>query len=113
AFGRSFDEADGRAARRRYTTSKLCNVLCAYELDRRLRAANADIRVNAFDPGLMPGTALAREYGVLARWAWRRLLPLLTLFVPNVNRVQTSARRLAQLVDDGDGTSGKYLSRGR
>lgn len=113
AFGRSFDEDEGRAARRRYSTSKLCNVLCAYELDRRLRAAHLSVRVNAFDPGLMPGTELARDYGAMAQMAWRYLLPLFTVFVPNVNRVQTSARRLVELIELRDGTSGKYHSRGR
>src|SRR5947208_63293 len=47
------------------------------------------------------------------RCAWRHLLPLFTLFVPNVNRVQTSARRLAELVDRSEGASGEYFSRGR
>jgi NAD(P)-dependent dehydrogenase (short-subunit alcohol dehydrogenase family) len=39
--------------RRRYTTSKLCNMLFTYELDRRL---DHGVTVNAFDPGLMPGS---------------------------------------------------------
>ena len=44
-----------RAGQRRYSTSKLLNVYCAYELARRL-AASPDarlrsIRVNAVDPG--------------------------------------------------------------
>ncbi len=52
-------EAPGKLGRRRYTTSKLCNVLCSYELDRRLRreglsTAKAPINVNAFDPGPCP-----------------------------------------------------------
>src|SRR6478736_270684 len=47
------------AGRRRYTTSKLCNLLFAYELDRRL---DHGVTVNAFDPGLMPGSGLARDY---------------------------------------------------
>jgi NAD(P)-dependent dehydrogenase (short-subunit alcohol dehydrogenase family) len=60
------DDERGTAGRRAYTTSKLCNVLFAYELERRLRAEKAvgsngrSITVNAFDPGLMPGTGLAR-----------------------------------------------------
>jgi NAD(P)-dependent dehydrogenase (short-subunit alcohol dehydrogenase family) len=51
------------AGRRAYTASKLCDVLFAYELDRRRRAEKGagtnghSITVNAFDPGLMPGTA--------------------------------------------------------
>jgi NAD(P)-dependent dehydrogenase (short-subunit alcohol dehydrogenase family) len=36
---------------RRYTTSKLCNVLFTYELARRLHEAGSGIHVNAFDPG--------------------------------------------------------------
>lgn len=69
--------------RRRYTTSKLRDVLMAYELARRLAnepvAAPGAITVNAFDPGLMPGTGLARDYGRLAMLTWRYLLPALTV----------------------------------
>ncbi|MGI9612501.1 MAG: SDR family NAD(P)-dependent oxidoreductase [Acidimicrobiales bacterium] len=43
----------------RYTTSKLCNLLFAYELDRRLVNDDRRITVNAFDPGFVPGTGLA------------------------------------------------------
>src|ERR1700722_11958172 len=65
------DDERGTAGRRAYTTSKLCNVLFTYELERRLRTEKAgsngrSITVNAFDPGLMPGTGLARDYGRLA-----------------------------------------------
>src|SRR3984957_11080568 len=48
------DDPQGTAGRRAYTTSKLCNVLFTYELDRRLRAEKAvgqngpSITVNAF-----------------------------------------------------------------
>jgi NAD(P)-dependent dehydrogenase (short-subunit alcohol dehydrogenase family) len=101
------------AGRRRYTTSKLCNVLCAYELARRLTKA-AQLRVCAFDPGLMPGTGLAREYGPVASWAWHHALPLLTAIVPNVNSVRLSAGRLA---DTATGAlaidNGSYVSAGR
>lgn len=44
----------------RYTTSKLCNLLFAYELDRRLQAAQRAITVNSFDPGGVPETSLLR-----------------------------------------------------
>ena len=55
---------DGRLA---YVNSKLCNLWFAYELDRRLlvwtsaRGA-ARFTVNAWEPGLVPGSGLAREY---------------------------------------------------
>ena len=101
----------GLAGRRAYATSKLCNVLCAYELARRLAAAHRPITVNAFDPGLMPGSGLGRDYSAPARFAWRFVLPLLRPFVPNVNSVETSGERLAALVQDPRfaGVSGKYF----
>jgi NAD(P)-dependent dehydrogenase (short-subunit alcohol dehydrogenase family) len=109
------DESPGHAGRRRYTTSKLCNVLCAYEMDRQLRAQGRKLAVNAFDPGFMPGTSLARDYGPVARFVTRFVLPAVTLVWPNANRVGTSARRLARLAIDPayDGVSGRYFSRGR
>ena len=62
--------------RRRYTTSKLCNVLFAYELDRRLaQQGHTGVSVNAFNPGLMPGSGLARDYSAVRLFAWRFVLP--------------------------------------
>ncbi|GBE66694.1 dehydrogenase/reductase [Mycobacterium sp. MFM001] len=102
--------------RRRYTTSKLCNVLTTYELDRRLAAGEfgpASVTVNAFDPGLMPGTGLARDYSGFQAFAWRYLLPALTV-VPgiNVHTPTQSAQALARLVTDPalENTSGRYFS---
>ena len=46
------------SGRQRYTTSKLCNLLFTYELDRKLREKEVNITVNAFDPGFTPGTNL-------------------------------------------------------
>lgn len=51
------DQNTPAEGRRRYTTSKLCNVLFTYELDRRLDHGEQGVMVNAFDPGLMPGPA--------------------------------------------------------
>ena len=93
--------------RRRYTTSKLCNVLFAYELDRRL---GEDVTVNAFDPGLMPGSGLARDYPPLQRLAWRYLFPALRV-LPGVRSTRTSGRYLAALVNDArfDDVCGQYF----
>lgn len=52
----------GNTGRVRYTTSKLCNILCAYELSRRLKQQQSKITVNAFNPGLLSDTQLARDY---------------------------------------------------
>lgn len=93
--------------RRRYTTSKLCNLLFAYELNRRL---GQGVTVNAFDPGLMPGSGLARDYPPIQRLAWRYLLPALRV-LPGVRSTRTSGRYLAALVHDAryDGVSGQYF----
>jgi light-dependent protochlorophyllide reductase len=101
------DSAEGR---RRYTTSKLCNVLYAYELDRRLGHGANGVSVNAFDPGLMPGSGLARDYPPLQRWAWRYLLPALRV-LPNVNSTRVSGRNLAALTGDAryGGITGVYF----
>jgi NAD(P)-dependent dehydrogenase (short-subunit alcohol dehydrogenase family) len=95
--------------RRRYTTSKLCNVLFAYELDRRLGEGAKGITVTAFDPGLMPGSALARDYPLAQRFVWRCIGPVLRL-LPNVNSTRRSGSRLAALAVDPafEGVTGRY-----
>jgi NAD(P)-dependent dehydrogenase (short-subunit alcohol dehydrogenase family) len=96
--------------RRRYTTSKLCNLLFTYELDRRLGHGGQGVTVNAFDPGLMPGSGLARDYPPMQRLAWRYLLPALRV-LPGVHSTRTSGRNLAALANDPrfDGVSGEYF----
>jgi NAD(P)-dependent dehydrogenase (short-subunit alcohol dehydrogenase family) len=104
AHPRAEQADDGR---RRYTTSKLCNLLFTYELNRKL---GQGVTVNGFDPGLMPGSGLARDYPPLQRLAWRYLLPALRV-LPGVRSTRTSGRYLAALVNDVrfDGVSGQYF----
>jgi len=72
------------------------------------------IRVNAFDPGMMPGTGLARTYAPVMRFAWHYILPALTLFMRNVNTPSKSGKRLAQLAAGSEGSAtGTYFSDGR
>jgi light-dependent protochlorophyllide reductase len=97
--------------RRRYTTSKLCNLLFTYELDRRLGNGGQGVTVNAFDPGLMPGSGLARDYPPMQRLAWRYLLPAMRV-LPGVRSTRTSGRYLAALTNDArfDGVTGEYFA---
>ncbi|TVX98416.1 SDR family NAD(P)-dependent oxidoreductase [Mycolicibacterium porcinum] len=108
------DGLTGEEGRRRYTTSKLCNVLFSYELDRQLGHGARGITVNAFDPGLMPGSGLARDYGNVQRLAWRLLMPALRL-LPNVNSTRRSGTNLAALVTDPAlaGVTGAYFEGAR
>ena len=111
-------EPGGAAGRRRYTTSKLCNIYTTYEFARRFSASPdprlQSLRVNAFDPGLMPGTGLARTYSAPLRFVARYILPMLSLFISNVNSPAKSGRRLARLASGGEGpATGKYYSEDR
>jgi len=108
----------GVAARRAYSTSKLCNVLCAYELDRRIQlCGRSGPHVLAFDPGLMPGTGLARTYPPLLRalWSWvlPNIIPVLRMAMgPNVHSAAVSGDNLARLAVDPavHGWTGVYVS---
>ena len=104
--GSPIDRFDGQLA---YVNSKLCNLWFAYELGRRLKAAGLStdqrpITVNAFDPGLVPGSGLARDYPAPLRFLWMRVLPVIarmvTSVVPMVSTATKSGRALARLVLD-------------
>jgi NAD(P)-dependent dehydrogenase (short-subunit alcohol dehydrogenase family) len=104
--------------RQRYASSKLANVLWTYALDRKLkqRVPERGICVNAFDPGLMPGTGLAREASWVGRFLWLhvlpRVIPLLRLLVlHNVWRPEDSGKALAHIAvgTELEGVSGKYF----
>lgn len=94
------------AGRQRYATSKLCNVLWTYALSRRVtKLPGRKITVVAFDPGLMPGTGLAREAGPVLRFVWNHVLPALIpilqrVFHPNVHTSQQSGANLAFVATD-------------
>jgi light-dependent protochlorophyllide reductase len=102
------------AGRRRYTTSKLCNMLFVYELDRRLEHGARGITVNAFNPGLMPGSGLARDAGRVQQFAWRRIMPALRV-LPQVRSPRESGVQLARLASDTeyDGVTGRYFDGAR
>ncbi|MEM6614057.1 MAG: SDR family NAD(P)-dependent oxidoreductase [Cyanobacteria bacterium P01_C01_bin.72] len=106
----------GTIGRTAYTTSKLCNVLCAYELSRRLQQDTGDsspsITVNVFNPGLMPGSGLASDYTPTAKFVWNNILPLLCKFIPNVNTMEQAGKALARLITDPElaNNTGKYFS---
>ena len=103
-------ESPTKEGRRRYATSKLANVAMTYELARRL--ADRGITVNAFDPGLMPGTGLGRDAGPVARALFATVARALVV-LPGVNTPRTSGADLARLVTDTglDNVTGQYFIR--
>ncbi|CAM1508892.1 Fc.00g026310.m01.CDS01 [Cosmosporella sp. VM-42] len=103
--------------RQRYASTKLANILWTYALNRHFaeRSPRSGVTVNAFDPGLMPGTGLAREAGPVLKFIWLHVLPhlqwLLRLLIsPNIHTPEESGTALARLVVSKDvkGVSGKY-----
>jgi NAD(P)-dependent dehydrogenase (short-subunit alcohol dehydrogenase family) len=80
----------------RYATSKLCGVLFTYAMAARVPAAAA--RFLAFDPGLMPGTGLARDRSAAERFGWTYAMPLLGFFVPGASSPARSGAALARLL---------------
>jgi NAD(P)-dependent dehydrogenase (short-subunit alcohol dehydrogenase family) len=98
---------------RRYSTAKLANMYFTYGLASRLPKG---ITVNAFDPGLMPGTGLAREYTGLMKFMWTFVMPkirplLRLLIVKNIHSPEESGAALARLITDPalSSTNGKYF----
>jgi NAD(P)-dependent dehydrogenase (short-subunit alcohol dehydrogenase family) len=100
--------------RQRYSTSKLLNVMFGYALVRRTPSER--MTVNSFDPGLMPGTGLAREYSPFLRFIWNHvlpfLIPVLRLMVTNgnIHLPEESGANLAwvALSKDTAGKNGLY-----
>lgn len=94
------NEAQG--ARDRYATSKLCNLLTVQALARRGVAAFA------FDPGLMPGTGLARNYNIVTRAAWSSVLKLAAMFMRGASSAKRSGAALAYYMTAADTAPGGY-----
>jgi protochlorophyllide reductase len=86
----------GQQAMDRYATSKLCNILFAFEMARRVPASQA--RFLAFDPGLVPGTGIVRDRSAFERFGWTNLMPALGFFMAGVSSAERSGRALARLV---------------
>ncbi len=97
----------------RYSTSKLCTILYAYELDRRLRRSGKSIVSVAFDPGSIPETGLMRSLpgplqaltkSSFTRWVTRKM-------GITQGSLDFSSASLAKVTADAEYSemSGKYL----
>ncbi len=80
----------------RYSTSKLVGILHVYA--RARSTAPAGPRWFAYDPGLMPGTGLARDRSALERWAWSTILPVVARAIPGASTPRRSAATYAMLL---------------
>ena len=74
--------------RDRYSTSKLLNMITAIELSRR----NKNIATYVLDPGLMPGTGLARDQNRVMQFLWNFVMPLIGLLLPDTSSPNRSGK---------------------
>lgn len=102
-------ESDGTTAKQRgqdrYATTKMLGMILMMELARRERA----IRFYTFDPGMMPGTALARTMPWYGRLVWATLLRWLVPLLPDASTTQRSAATLADMLVANDTPSGSVI----
>lgn len=97
----------------RYSTSKLCNVMTVYELDRRLRAAHAPLSAIAFDPGSVSGTGFLRSMPAPVRLLSRTGVfnRIMRMAGVTMGSLQFSGECLARVAADPEfaDASGKYF----
>ncbi|KAF2151863.1 dehydrogenase/reductase [Myriangium duriaei CBS 260.36] len=101
----------------RYSTSKLVNMLWTLALAQHFSELGRSWTVNAFDPGLVPGTGLARDASAILRFIWKhifpRVLPILRILsgTNNIHTPQESGANLARLAtgEDVRGVTAKYF----
>jgi len=97
---------DREIAMKRYTNSKLCNILCTYHFAKLLQKSgytsesNKLITVNAWNPGLTTGTGLVREHGMIMNAVFKYVLPYIPLhwIIPNMNTPPDAGKQLADLI---------------
>jgi NAD(P)-dependent dehydrogenase (short-subunit alcohol dehydrogenase family) len=101
------EEAPGTAGRRRYTTSKLLNAATVGALAQE----RPDVHVTCFDPGLMLGTGLSRQYPPVVRRLTTLLAPAMARVLPFASTPQSSGESLARLLLDvpAPAASGAYV----
>ncbi|MFO1079412.1 MAG: SDR family NAD(P)-dependent oxidoreductase [Reyranellaceae bacterium] len=107
--GLAAGEADGAASLRqqamdRYATSKLLAMATTVEMARRDPA----VRFACLDPGLMPGTGLAREAPAPVRLVWSTVLRAAVPLLPDASTPARSAAAAVRLIAGGAESGGIY-----
>jgi light-dependent protochlorophyllide reductase len=98
------------AGMQRYSTSKLANLMFAYELSRRL--ADKKITVNAFDPAAVPATNLLSSIkNPFVRWSLRASTRIFKIFGVKISTPEISGSAMARLLLDEklNNVTGKYF----
>jgi NAD(P)-dependent dehydrogenase (short-subunit alcohol dehydrogenase family) len=94
AAGKASSDEAGQRNMDRYASSKFLNTITAVEIAKRNKAYEAYV----LDPGLMPGTGLARTQNRAMRLLWKWLLPFAGLFLPDTSSPYRSAKTAAWIM---------------
>ena len=96
-----------------YSFTKLCNIYCTYELTEKLKTkAEKKITVNAFNPGFMADTGLAKPKNI-AEKILKNIAPLLASLMGTRSSAKISGKLLAEYMLNAkyEGITGKYFDR--
>lgn len=92
----------------RYATSKLCAIYHAVAMAEEV--APEQVRFYSFDPGLMPGTGLARDRSAIERFGWRYIVPHLRHLISGISTPEQSANSMVKnCVEGKQFPSGSYV----
>lgn len=78
----------------RYATSKFLNTITAVELSKRFKNTSSYV----LDPGLMPGTGLARRQNKIIQFLWRNIMPAMRFLLPDTSSTKKSAGAAAWIM---------------
>ena len=97
AAGKSSSDDISQRNRDRYATSKFLNMVTGVELARRGKPYQSFV----LDPGLMPGTGLARAHsGAMEQFFWKRVLPGIGFLLPDTSSPKRSAAAAAWIMTE-------------
>lgn len=97
-------------AQRKYSTSKLCNVMTAYVLHEKL--TNTHIRVNAYDPGQVLGTGFLRTLPAPLRFIAKNIMPFIVKKNNTPSQAGTWLANIA-VAKELENLNGIYYSEGK
>jgi NAD(P)-dependent dehydrogenase (short-subunit alcohol dehydrogenase family) len=86
----------GQIGMDRYATSKFLNMVTTVELARRMPPER--VSLYCLDPGLMPGTGLARTAPAHMRFVWENILPVLAKLLPDTSTPKRSGKTAAWIM---------------
>ncbi|KAJ3074089.1 hypothetical protein HDU98_012117 [Podochytrium sp. JEL0797] len=94
-----------------YTSSKLCNVLFTYHLNKLLQERSSNVTVNAYNPGFIPSTGLKRNQSAVVQFLMVNVLQPILSWRGVTSSLERSCGFLSRLVDDDvfANVSGKYF----